>query len=166
MRIFVSWSGASSRVMAEGFHGWLPLVLQGSRPWLSTEDIRKGTLWQAEITEALKPPAAGIFCLTRESLASDWLHVEAGAILNAAGPLAVCTYLIDFDKLDPVSPLAMFQSSLANRADTLRMIRHLNRIAPAQMSEELLTTLFETFWPRLASTIEAAGGPRNGGRRK
>ena len=35
MKIFISWSGTTSRAVAEALHAWLPKVLQGVEPFLS-----------------------------------------------------------------------------------------------------------------------------------
>jgi TIR domain len=155
-KIFLGWSGDASRFVAEKFRDWLPLVLQGSQPWISTEDIGKGALWQPDIAQALQPPAAGIFVLTRAALTSSWMIFEAGALSSTAGERAVVPYLIDIERLDPTSPWAMFQSATAERTDTLRMLHRLNRLSSEPMTKELLERLYTTFWPELESAIAEA----------
>jgi hypothetical protein len=155
MLVFISWSGERSYRIAVKLKEWLPLVLQGAEPWLSSEDIRKGSLWQAEIIEILRQSAAGIFCLTREAMSSPWVAFEAGAITAAAGENKkyICTYLVDGRRAEARRPLAMFQGSVANREDTLRMLRHLNKAMVPPMPEERLEKLFATFWPELEQVI-------------
>jgi hypothetical protein len=41
-QVFVSWSRPFSRQVAELLYTWLPHVLLGVRPWMSSEDIAKG----------------------------------------------------------------------------------------------------------------------------
>ncbi len=156
MKIFISWSGEQSRRVASKLREWLPLVLQGSDPWLSSDDIRKGARWQPEMTEALQNPAAGILCLTRENLTAPWLLFEAGAISKAVtGTTLVCTYLIDVDSADVGLPLGMFQSTAATRTDTFKLIQNLNDAA-LKMPAERLAKLFDNFWPELEQTIAEA----------
>lgn len=66
--IFISWSGERSKWVAEALHSWLPKVIQSSRPWLSTQDIEKGTRGLSEMSNALNGMGFGISCLTPENL--------------------------------------------------------------------------------------------------
>lgn len=157
MKIFISWSGERSRRVAAKLREWLPLVLHGSEPWLSSDDIRKGATWQSEMSQALKNPAAGILCLTQENISASWLVFEAGAISQAVtGTSFVCTYLIDVDNADVGLPLGMFQSTAATPDDTLRLLQNLNSLATPQMPNERLTKLFASFWPELEAVLADA----------
>jgi hypothetical protein len=157
MKIFLSWSGERSLSVAKHLRDWIPLVLPGAEPWLSTDDIRKGSRWQTEIGGALQSPMAGILCLTKDNLESPWLHFEAGAIFTAAmGHGMLCTYLIDINNGEVPLPMGMFQSTLASREDTLKLIADLNRLMSSPVPEDRLKKLYETFWPELNKTIAAA----------
>jgi TIR domain len=155
MKIFVSWSGERSLAVASALKEWLPLVVQGCQPWLSTEDLRKGTRWQAEIADALHGASAGILCLTRDNLSSAWLLFEAGAISKAlsGSPTLVCTYLIDLASTDVAPPLGMFQAALATRDESFRLIRTLNEAMAAPVPADRLEKLFDKFWPDLEAII-------------
>jgi hypothetical protein len=159
MHVFLSWSGEASLLVALKLREWLPLVLPSSVPWLSSEDIRKGTIWLDAITDALRTTTAGIFCVTAGSVESPWLLFEAGAVLNTArrsSRRCVCTYLIDDVVIDARSPLSMFQSAGASAADTLRLLKHLNGATKDPLPEERLRKLFDAFWPELAEVIMRA----------
>lgn len=79
MEIFVSWSGERSESVARALYGWLPLVIQSSKPWMSRE-IEKGTRWDDVISETLERCSFGVICLTPENTASEWILFEAGAL--------------------------------------------------------------------------------------
>ena len=42
MRVFISWSGERSKVLAQALKEWLPLVLHNVEPWMSEVDIAAG----------------------------------------------------------------------------------------------------------------------------
>lgn len=43
MKIFISWSGPKSGAVAKALREWLPLVVNAFEPFLSSDDIDKGT---------------------------------------------------------------------------------------------------------------------------
>ncbi len=80
MKVFISWSGPRSAAVAEALRYWLPKVIQALEPWMSADDIEKGTRWRSGIATELEQSSVGIICLTRENLDSTWIHFEAGAL--------------------------------------------------------------------------------------
>jgi hypothetical protein len=66
MKVFISWSGDSSRAVVETLQEWLPLVIQVLEPWLSTK-MTKGVTWVTELRERLEESNVGIFRLTSDN---------------------------------------------------------------------------------------------------
>src|SRR5437867_2924119 len=122
MKIFLSWSGNTSKQVAETLRDWLPEVIQAARPWISARDIDKGARWNEQIGSQLEQGQFGIICLTRDNLRSAWIHFEAGALAKTTKDSHVCTYLFDVDHSDVDYPLAQFQHTKASKDDTFKLI--------------------------------------------
>ena len=60
MKVFISWSGDISHKVAMVLYGWLPDVIQSIDPYVSSEDIHKGTRWIMDISTELEKSAFGI----------------------------------------------------------------------------------------------------------
>jgi hypothetical protein len=63
MKVFISWSGAKSRVLANTLREWLPNVIQFVDPWMSAEDIDKGIRWSSDVATQLEQARIGLICL-------------------------------------------------------------------------------------------------------
>jgi TIR domain len=83
MNVFISWSGEPSEQLAEAIREWLPDTLTYVEPFFSPRDIEKGANWVQEMTAKLKQSGFCITALTRESLNSNWIMFEAGAISSS-----------------------------------------------------------------------------------
>jgi hypothetical protein len=154
MEVFLVWNGAKSRKMAEILKAWIPAVINDIKPWYS-EDIEKGDRWVPVLEKKLKDCKAGIVCLTGENRKSPWLNFEAGALSNAIEKSYVCPYLLDIQKTDVEYPLAQFQLTLATEAETLLLMKTLNKALEENgLDDNLLTRSFEKWWPDLNSEIE------------
>jgi hypothetical protein len=137
--VFISWSGPTSRRIAEILHDWLPDTIQALRPWISTDDIDKGTRWSAEVATKLQSVSAGIICLTPDNVHAQWLHFEAGALAKTLERTHVCPYLFQLRPSDVSGPLAQFQLTTATKDDTLKLVKTLNKAqgGPALAAETI-----------------------------
>jgi hypothetical protein len=158
MRIFLSWSGAQSRQVAEAFNEWLPGMFPGAEPFFSP-DIDKGSRWDDELTHALSGTSVGLVCLTRENLKSEWIHYEVGALYKLPGAL-VWTFLLGISHADVAPPLAKFQHTTTRKPDVWKLVKTINnrlREAGAPPWQEAnLRELFEIRWPYLDKRLAAA----------
>ena len=90
MDVLISWSKKQSREMASVFHGWLPKVVPGLRPWMSNKDIDKGKQWFAELQDFLGEATSCVICVTSENVRSPWIYYETGAIAAKKQEVLVC----------------------------------------------------------------------------
>lgn len=104
MKVFISRSGDTSKKVGEVIRAWLPSVLQTVKPYFTPSDIEKGTRWSSDIAQELDDSMAGIFCVTKDNLNSQWLMFEAGAISKKVEQSMVCPILIGIDNSDINGP--------------------------------------------------------------
>lgn len=156
MKVFLSWSGSSSFKVANSLRNWLPTVLQAIKPWLSEEDINKGSRWSFELSEELESTQACIVCLTPDSLTSEWIHFEAGAASKVIDKSLICPYLVGMKKSDLSGPLAQFQAADNTRNDTLKLLKALNeQLGSNALDIDILTKTFDRFWSELDAELKA-----------
>jgi hypothetical protein len=151
MDLFISWSGQMSRDLGEALRAWLPMVLQGVRPFFAP-DIEKGARWSRQIAEQLDACKAGIFCMTKENLAKPWIMFEAGALSRNGG--RVCPLLFDVDAADLEGPMGQFQAAPFCEDEMRQMIRTLNSaLGPDRLDEQVVERTFEMWWPDLHARV-------------
>ena len=147
MKVFLSWSGELSRYVALALRDWLPKVIQAIDPWVSSEDIDKGSRWSSDIAKQLATTKAGIVCVTPDNQNAPWLNFEAGALSKTVEKEMVCPYLFQLKPSDVTGPLVQFQMAETNRSDTLRLLATLNRaITPKPLSDGMLSEALEKWW--------------------
>lgn len=155
-KIFISWSGTTSKAIATALHEWLPNVIQLVVPWMSAEDIDKGARWSSDIATQLEQARVGIICLTPENLTSPWILFEAGALSKTLEKTFVCPYLYGVDPANIRGPLVQFQVTIANRDDTNRLLHTINKsIGESALPEERIDIVFAQWWPILEKKLES-----------
>ncbi|SRR6266404_2074828 len=155
MKVFIGWSGERSRAIALALREWIPNVIQAADPWMSEEDISKGTGWTGELTTELGQSCFGIICVTPENQESVWLAFEAGALSKVAAK--VCPYLLVLERINFKGPLAnLFQVAKAEKEETLRMMRALNEASGAPIANDRLGKQFNQWWPDLEKGLADA----------
>ncbi len=154
MKIFLSWSGEQSHSIARILKDWLPKVIQAIEPYMSSEDIDKGTMWSIEITKELKNSRFGILCVTRENLEAPWLLFEAGAISNSVDKAFVCPFLVDIKKSEIKGPLKQFQLTSFEKEDLKNLLTTINKACnKKRLSSQILNESFKVWWPYLSNKI-------------
>jgi hypothetical protein len=159
--VFISWSGERSKGAADALRGWLPIILQAARPWMSDTDIEKGSVGLDAVATALGMKV-GVICLTPENLKAEWILFESGALSKAFDDRTrVCTYLLGgLHRGDVKPPLGMFQATTADREDTRKLVHTVNRHLDVAVPEPGLDELFDMMWPKLEAKLAALPKPQ------
>ena len=155
MKVFLSWSGEQSRQVAEALRDWLPNVIQSIVPFMSEEDIDKGTRGYQEIAQQLNDSKVGIICLTRENINKPWINFEAGAISKTVEDTYVCPYLYKLEPTDLTGPLSQFQATMSDYEDTKRLLLTINKANEKLLiSENKLEAAFNKWWADYEDTLK------------
>ncbi|MBF9223129.1 TIR domain-containing protein [Hymenobacter ruricola] len=155
MKIFLSWSGSVSQKVATTLREWLPCVIQSVKPYVSSEDIKKGTRWSADIAKELQETSFGILCVTKDNLSAPWLNFEAGALSKAIESAHVVPFLFRLKPSDLKGPLLQFQTTASNKEDTFRLLETINNVNSTddQIPPAQLAKTFEIWWPNLEEEL-------------
>lgn len=154
MKVFISWSGDSSKMVGEAIRDWLPSVLQTVKPYFTPSDIEKGTRWSSDIAKELDDSSAGIFCVTKDNIHSQWLMFEAGAISKKVEQSLVCPILLGLENSDIGGPLTQFQTTLFEKNDFKKLVSDINNANTSnKLDESVLDKVFNKFWPELEEKV-------------
>lgn len=154
MKVFIGWSGDSSKALATIFRDWIPLVLSYVDPWMSEKDIDAGARWAEDIAKELESSNFGVIALTRENMLSPWVLFEAGALSKSMQDGRVIPLLLDLELRNITGPLEQFQAKKVDQAGLLHAITSINKKAPKPDNETLVERRFNALWPQFE---QAAG---------
>jgi hypothetical protein len=157
MEVFISWSGEASHIVGLALKDWLPSVIQSIEPFISSEDIAKGTRWFSEIGNQLGKTSFGVICLTPENCKEPWILFESGAISKSIGESSIAPILLGMSISELEGPLAQFNATQANKADILKLMKSINDKIDSTKERKLepqkLEKIFEALWPELEEKI-------------
>lgn len=156
MRIFISWSGERSRLVGELIDEWIRCVLQAVDPWISSNDIDRGSLWFTEINDQLRDVSIGIICLTKENKEKPWILFEAGALLKGLSTNRICTLLVDLEPKDIEDPLAQLNHTKPNKEGMRKLVKSLNvALGEQKLNDRVMNDVFEMYYPKFEESFEA-----------
>lgn len=154
MKVFISWSGVRSKKVAMVFQDWLPSVIQSIEPFVSSEDIDKGSRWHTDIAQELKASNFGIICVTQDNLTAPWLNFEAGALSKMIENNYVAPFLLDVKPSDlKDSPISQFQATSFSSEDIKRLMETLNVAANNCLEVTRLYATFDKWYPSLETSL-------------
>ena len=156
MKVFISWSGDTSHRVAKIFRDWLPSVIQSVTPYVSSEDIDKGSRWSTDIAGELDESTYGILCVTRENLDAPWLNFEAGALGKSVEKSRVSPFLYQLKRSEIKGPILQFQSTIQERDDVFKLTKSINQACgELGLDEARLEKVFDVWWPSLEQDLNS-----------
>lgn len=144
-------------MLAEGLREWLPLVIQAVRPFLSSEDIGKGSRWGVDLQARLAKAKFGVLCMTPENLNEPWIHFESGALSKSLETGRTSALLLEIKFSDLTAPLQQFQHTLTTKKEIFKLIKDINAAMPDNpLDPKVLESSFEAHWSNFEKVIERA----------
>jgi hypothetical protein len=150
MKLFITWCGPIALRVATLLRDWLPKVLPYAEPWVSEEDVAKGSRWSSELWDNLKTAEFGVVCLVPGIASEPWVLFESGALACAHAEDRVAPFLVGLRPQDLPAPLQHFQCTKADKRDVWRLLRSINASSgDLRLPEDKLEQAFRNHWPRL-----------------
>ncbi len=146
MKVFISWSGERSHAVAKALHEELACLMNEVDPYISSEDIEKGTAWFPHISDNLANSDFGIVCLTPENIESRWVHFEAGALACKFSNKKVAPILIELEESQLRPPLSQLNFTRFKKDDVLKLMSAINGHLQKPLGDENLKKSFERWW--------------------
>lgn len=154
MKVFISWSGATSHRVAVVLREWLPSVIQSVEPYVSSEDIDKGARWSTDIAGELHASAYGLICLTPENVSAPWINFEAGALGKSIDKGRVSPFLFRLKRSEVEGPILQFQSTVFERSDVLKLLESINEACGIEgLESSRLEKSFSVWWTQLEKQL-------------
>ena len=153
-KVFISWSRSGSQKVGNALHDWIPLVVQATKPFLSSEDVEKGARWNTGLMQELQASRFGVLCITPENMSAPWLNFEAGALSMAFPAARVSPFLVGVSKTEITGPLTQFQMTAYEKDDVRRLVQSINAANEDEAVEhERIDRVFDKMWPELVARI-------------
>jgi hypothetical protein len=152
MKIFLSWSGHKSKMVARALKSGLEKLSNKCAPWLS-DDLTPGTQWAKELSRHIKQADVAVICLTRRNVSAPWISFEAGVCHSS--PIEdhlVVPYLLDLDAESLQFPIGLFQAVAADYRGTKALFWSISKKMDIQQ-KAFETRFEEELWPELESRL-------------
>lgn len=153
MKVFISWSGELSKLVAKELSEWLPSIIQSVEVFYSPEDIQKGENWDSRLTKELEECKYGIVCLTKENVSAPWVHFEAGALSESLDS-RTSALMINVVTSDIQGPLSRFQATKFEKDDFYKLVCDINDASDNIISEKVLKNSFDAIWDKMNINIQ------------
>lgn len=160
VNVFIIWSGPLSHKIAKALHQWLPVVLQSTQVFISSDDLKKGGRWNTELCIELSKESFGILCLTPDNLTAPWILFEAGALSKSVGDAYVAPFLVGVRPSELPGPLTQFNAVNAEKDDFKRLLRDINSRDTSPIPGERIEKSIDGLWPQIEGDLKIELPPK------
>jgi hypothetical protein len=159
MKLFLSWSGETSKSVALLLRDWLPQVINEVEPFMSSEDIEKGARGLDVLASELQDSAYGIVVVTKDNFQRAWINFEAGAVSKHISKSRLTPLLFRVEYTQITGPLTQFQYVLPTQEDMRKLLHGINAVCERRMDAARLDKSFDKWWDDLSASLEAVPSP-------
>lgn len=156
VKVFISWSGDTSKEIGSILRKFLPLILQDVDAFMSRHDIESGARWAERIQQELEQSSYGLIILTRSNLNAKWLLFEAGAISKLRNSATACLLCGGLDDTEVTGPLAQFQFQKFEQSSFFQLVRDMNNRIAKPLKEGAIDLVLAKWWPDIEAEYSAA----------
>lgn len=155
VKLFISWSGPTSKDVAAALHAWIPRVFHEVTPFMSEDSIESGERWQSVINSELDSTSFGIVCVTSANQEAPWLNFESGALAKKIGDSRVVPVAIDLAPSEIALPLGQFNAVTLDKPGISKLMKSLNNAVETSRPADILSDSIDVWWPRLEADLAA-----------
>jgi hypothetical protein len=156
IRLFISWSGKTSRSIAESFKDFLLVEFKEQLDvFFTPDDIEAGKRWSSELAQKLQECEIGIFIYTRQNLDSLWMAFEAGALSKQIDTGRVIPLVFGTHVTDLIGPLAQFQAKRFTREEISKTLQAIDGCLSKKRTKEDLNRFLNFTWDNFEKNINA-----------
>ena len=154
MKIFISWSGETSKATASILRKYFPYVINDLDIFMSKNDLESGVRWSIQLAKELEETDFGIICLTPENLESSWILFEAGALTKHTESRACGLLIAGLSPVDVSGPLSQFQNRVFEESEVYALLVDINKKLEKPIESHQLESVFKKWWPDIFSEYE------------
>jgi hypothetical protein len=156
VRVFLSWSGEPSKLLAEALAEGMRALSPRLEPWLS-DDLDPGEEWASTLIPQIRKAQLAILCLTHRNVNAPWIAFETGAYYTSRLRKGVIPFLLDLPPGELEFPLGLFQSLRADWKGTKALFIRLGKLVDLG-ADEVENALVTKLWRQLSDQMDAIRG--------
>jgi TIR domain len=154
VKLFLSWSGDSSKGIAEIFRNWLRAFSTELDIFFTPDGIEAGMRWNDELSLTLQECEIGIFVYTRQNLDSLWMAFEAGALSKRIKTGRVIPLIFGEPELKLKAPLSQFQAKRFSEKGVFETLESINNCLVDRKSKDELNNFMKFTWGKICTDVE------------
>lgn len=146
IKLFLSWSGDSSKGIAEIFRGWLQAYSTELDVFFTPDGIEAGMRWNDELSRTLEECEIGIFIYTRQNVDSLWMAFEAGALSKRISTGRVIPLIFGEPELKLKAPLSQFQAKRFSKKGVFETLESINHCLGDKRTRDGINNFMNLTW--------------------